>query len=621
MVVDSFSVPTEAEMAEAKVLIGETEQQISLLRETLNAARFSIEKEQQSIQSQFQQCVAPPPAALTATSDKYETDKRMLEEKGRELLRPLEREFEGLQALLTLHLATLAPIRRLPSDILLVIFQIYVDSDHHPKDLVLVCKKWAHFALSTKAFWRKIVLFQGEAPRCRKFGSANLVTSPSQLEAALRRAGPWIGLDIEIHPSTFRKKTIYLLLRHLIQNSMDQWRSLHLGDYKWFLDESVAGSRGVGGDISGSDEGEGSTNGGYHPSQIFWGAGTLVNLETLDIDHGFAHLIQWAWAVMQCLPSDKTVLKNLRLPGECLPQLETRLIGPLPLLSLKILSTGGVQKIFENMVPRLSGLRELVLSNGQLQAPFWFQINPEDSAIFRSLQEVELFNVNISAFSRCQFTNLTTLTLGRCILGDLEPFSIVTPKLITLTLTVNSLQAATAFHAPALVILDLGYVYDLNDMLWNHHPKKLNPVELRLSVECEAAVLNAILPQLTNLERLYLYTSESVRLDENYFDSLMGKEMDAPACPRLSVLHIHYLFLEANKDTEVGEPVNGDEVEKNDETTVGEENSEEDPNDGGGGILDRPFTKWAALVAAERKEAGIPLLEAMDIIQSWFGNK
>src|SRR5258708_23997348 len=97
MVADSFSVPTEAEVTEAKVLISETEQQISLLHEALNAARSSIEKELQSIEAGFQQRVAPLQAALKAASDEYEADKGRLEEKSRELLRPFEREFEALQ--------------------------------------------------------------------------------------------------------------------------------------------------------------------------------------------------------------------------------------------------------------------------------------------------------------------------------------------------------------------------------------------------------------------------------------------------------------------------------------------------------------------------------------------
>src|SRR5258708_37315935 len=127
------------------------------------------------------------------------------------------------------------------------------------------------------------------------------------------------------------------------------------------------------------------------------------------------------------------------------------------------------------MIPRLSVLHEHVLSHERFQAPLWFQINTEERTVLRFLQTVKLDNVNISVFSICRVTNLTTLTLKRCVLGDLEPFSMTVPILETLTVMDGGLQAATAFHAPALVILDLAYVYDPNGTLWNHHPKQPDP--------------------------------------------------------------------------------------------------------------------------------------------------
>src|SRR5882757_2362041 len=97
-------------------------------------------------------------------------------------------------------------------------------------------------------------------------------------------------------------------------------------------DEEGVTSTGVeldsGGKPFGNDEGDESTNDDCSLFQIFGSAGTLANLETLEMDFGLASLVRWSEAVTQSLPSDRTVLKNLQLPGECLPQLEPRRIDP-----------------------------------------------------------------------------------------------------------------------------------------------------------------------------------------------------------------------------------------------------------------------------------------------------
>jgi hypothetical protein len=117
------------------------------------------------------------------------------------------------------------------------------------------------------------------------------------------------------------------------------------------------------------------------------------------------------------------------------------------------------------------------------------------------LQRLELINVDVSAFSICRFTDLTALILGMCKLGGTEPLSISALILTTITIVGGGLRAITAFHAPALVNLDLSYCHeDIEEsnvaffLLWNCRSNQLNPIELQFTVNCDAAVLNAILP-------------------------------------------------------------------------------------------------------------------------------
>ena len=81
-----------------------------------------------TIESAFQERDAPQVAPKAAAKG-YEVNKRRMEEKSREFLGPFKRELDALRIWLTLHRATLAPTRRLPSDILLIIFQVYVEFD------------------------------------------------------------------------------------------------------------------------------------------------------------------------------------------------------------------------------------------------------------------------------------------------------------------------------------------------------------------------------------------------------------------------------------------------------------------------------------------------------------
>jgi hypothetical protein len=134
-------------------------------------------------------------------------------------------------------------------------------------------------------------------------------------------------------------------------------------------------------------------------------------------------------------------------------------------------------------------------------------------------------------------------------------------------------------------------------LLWDHHPKQLNPIELELSSPCEAAKLNDLL-QLTNLEQLLLSTYRSLSVDTPYIDGQRGG----------SDMRVTYYFAEAEDGLGGSDFVNGG-------GGTGNEAVDEKISEGGliGGVRDQRFTRWVATVAAARKEAGLPLQRALDI--------
>jgi hypothetical protein len=76
-----------------------------------------------------------------------------------------------------------------------------------------------------------------------------------------------------------------------------------------------------------------------------------------------------------------------------------------------------------------------------------------------------------------------------------------------------------------------------------------------------------------NRERLLFYIFEYPLLHESYFDALVGKRRNAPACARLSVLKIIYLFHETNGNAANDEPMNDGEEDGTNATN--EANNEE----------------------------------------------
>ena len=192
-------------------------------------------------------------------------DKRL--EDARDLIKQLESEREDLELVVPCqplaflwHLTRrtrneiannrsfIAPIRRLPFEILGELFLAYIDTGASPWELTRICKSWRLSAINTPRLWSRIhVALQPlrnrypTPPSSRWSKSGEYCDTPERLERALRRAGATpLDLVLELRETDGwllplrsvvgdeRQKTLEALLKLISGDRMVQWKSVLL---------------------------------------------------------------------------------------------------------------------------------------------------------------------------------------------------------------------------------------------------------------------------------------------------------------------------------------------------------------------------------------------------------
>ena len=141
-----------------------------------------------------------------------------------------------------------APIRRLPFEILGELFLAYLATGGSPWELTRICKSWRHSAINTPRLWSRIhVAVQPlrnrypTPPASRWSKSGEYCDTPERLERALRRAGATLlNLVLELRETDSwllplrsivgdeRQKTLEALLKLISGDRMVQWKSVLL---------------------------------------------------------------------------------------------------------------------------------------------------------------------------------------------------------------------------------------------------------------------------------------------------------------------------------------------------------------------------------------------------------
>lgn len=142
----------------------------------------------------------------------------------------------------------IAPIRRLPFEILGELFLAYIDIGGSPWELTRICKSWRLSAINTPRLWSRIhVALQPlrnrypTPPALRWSKSGEYCDTPERLERALRRAGATpLDLVLELRETDGwllplrsvmgdeRQKTLEALLKLISGERMVQWKSVLL---------------------------------------------------------------------------------------------------------------------------------------------------------------------------------------------------------------------------------------------------------------------------------------------------------------------------------------------------------------------------------------------------------
>jgi F-box-like len=567
----AYHLPSETELAHTQVVIAYRRDRIQFIDQSIEEQNIQLDGKIKALEAEFAPSIASVKAEIKRLIEREEgrmallergraTREESLREATRKRIQELEQERAELDKEIGNDKGFIAPIRRLPSELLSEVF-IWSEINGNPWPITKVCRSWRSVALRTPQLWNHIVLTEAlgslKVGYGRGYGymnfSRSLKTAPSEeeregsqrcktikgLQNALKLAGNtrlriiisighadhYAYLPVDLETKKERIKMLDLLTEHFprIQSLIIK----NLPDVK-FQREGI--------DL-------------FQPSVFL---GKLQVLEELEVASG-AHS-QFITTLMTSVRSSARNLQSLTYsqPSAIWGDLEG-------LTNVKLAKES------------LSTLTSLRLGPGLI---------PFENAVWESmanLEELEFSGHVLVDWSALSLPNLRRLTItggtGRDLGGHLPrlkylyldgvaleapAFSIYAPELETLIIENDHLEVARMIEAPALDSLEVFSRFmkkveanQLITTIWDDTAgagaRCLNPRKLRIDVDANDGALVKALKQMNRIEDLQVGIRAKMNLRRKLLADLAlktkkttkGMKEGVPVvCPNLTRLEV-----------------------------------------------------------------------------------
>ena len=224
-------MPTESQAAEARRLLTQHAVQLKDIDQKIKDLVVYRDQQVQSVlektEAEIKGLQEGHQAALTAIKEQKRTRISAIQRRWKEKTVLLRTEREQIQLSSYAQRFILAPVRKLPLELLVNIFEHFICEDGSPWTLALVSVAWSEVMFSTCSLWSKVHVDINTA--CTK--SANSLLR--RLKAHLRRAGTRCLLDVHlVCKFEYAKHTTKQVLKacELIggRDMLERWRSVTL---------------------------------------------------------------------------------------------------------------------------------------------------------------------------------------------------------------------------------------------------------------------------------------------------------------------------------------------------------------------------------------------------------
>ena len=523
-------MPTEAEIVDAKSII---QSEVSALQDVKDA----IARSQEAHDASILEADKLKKKEIAAILELYDAQTLQLTASWKQKREELDAQMREIEGRLARQREFIAPMKRLPYEVLSGIFTAHVDCGGTPWTLLRVCRLWKAVTTSTPRTWRFIQIANNE----RQFDSGtsfqNCFTN-AHVEKALSRTGA-----APLH--------ISVALRHLgdiRERAADSNRIFALfGTLTKVLGRCDSFElKGVDRAFSAEDYDL------FAPLQF----PILSSLNSLCIGYG------WAGSG---IPQKLLVASNheiIPIREFSLTDYSYSLVGSLvnhQILFKQLLRFSATRfRVPKDVFAAMRSLTCLSLTANDLNLP-------ELSSVADLLEKAEFFNTTFLQLSTHQFSNLKELILRSCTI-PMQPGAIKAPVLDTLVFTGESWLPLLVFDCPSLSHLELEEgpstkteaKKELNQ-IWGPGRGFVHLKTLKVHLVTSDAVLIAILKKLVALERLSLIISQernqkrAVTPGDTFFNSLHitnPRRLGFLQNLRTLSLHIDCSYLLDSDDTE-----------------------------------------------------------------------
>lgn len=208
----------------------------------ISDAEEALRTQQEELDKAFQN-------KMTALQQEYEKTKERLNNECRSRTQLMHFELEDLEIRLAAEEAFIAPLRKIPEEILAEILHHYLDGQTPERKLSLVCKEWRAILLRTPSFWRNLRAFMINSDYnhtfrhiINAFGANPNTPYAAQLQRRIELSrSTLLDISLSLDTPAWGEATTELF-ELLAKTDLKRWRSLTLiVGYGWYNAPSLDG--------------------------------------------------------------------------------------------------------------------------------------------------------------------------------------------------------------------------------------------------------------------------------------------------------------------------------------------------------------------------------------------